>query len=64
MEFVGFIVLLLTAGFGLGYAFRGFIGKEIKKIGEELKAEMLKAAAEAKQEVAIVEAKAKADLHI
>ncbi len=59
IEFVGVLVLLLTAGFGMGYAFRGFIGKELKKLGEELRAELVKAHLDAAKEAAAVEAKLK-----
>jgi hypothetical protein len=58
MEFAGFIVFLLIGVFAAGYSFRGFIGREIKKTGEELKAELVKAAALAKEEIKQVEAKA------
>lgn len=38
--------------FGAGYGFRGLVGREIKKVGDELKAEFAKAITAVKAEAA------------
>jgi hypothetical protein len=51
-------IILLLAVFGAGYAFRGFIGKEVKAAGAEIKVVV----ADFKAEVAKLKADASADL--
>lgn len=45
-----FLVVLIIGGL-LGYAFRGSIGKELKVIGADIKAELSKLAADVKARI-------------
>jgi len=58
MELASIIIFITAGAFVSGYSFRGYIGKEVKQIGADIRTEYAKAVAEAKK----LEAEAKTKL--